>query len=194
MINRFILRCIWIYIDCVHIRTTHKCHKYLEVTVSFIMPFNAFGFQSNEQLRITIHRAVISLKSCLLHKYHMCIKFTCTLKLVSSVNYIMYIVIYGTLDPCCLKQSWNNNTGIISRNWNSIKLMAIDRIWLSKSSNIWLGSVAELFPWSRKNWVLWFSLKKNVLTLAWLSIMPLCNHNASSIHYRKLAWNTRIEY
>jgi len=22
----------------------------------------------------------------------------------------------------------------------------------------------------------------------------LCNHNASSIHYRKLAWNTRIKY
>ena len=108
--------------------------------------------------------------------------------------YRVHIHIYGTLDPCCLKQSWNNNTGIISRNWNSIKLMAIERIWLSKSSNIWLGSVAELFPWSRKNWVLWFSLKKNVLTLAWLSIMPLCDHNASSIHYRKLAWNTRIKY
>jgi len=90
---------------CAYTYNTHRCHKYLKVTVSFIMPFNALGFQSNEQLRITIHRAVISLKSCLLHKYHMCIKFTCTLKLVSSVNYIMYIVIYGTLDPCCLKQS-----------------------------------------------------------------------------------------
>jgi len=81
-----------------YIRTTHNCHKYVEVTVSFIMPFNALGFQSNEQLRITIHRDdVISLKSCLLHKYHMCIKFTCTSKLVASVNYIMYIIIYMAL-------------------------------------------------------------------------------------------------
>ena len=169
---------------CIYKRKTHKCHKYVEVTVSFIMPFNALGFQSNEQLRITIHRDdVISLKSCLLHKYYMCIKFTCTSKLVASVNFIMYILyIYGTLDPCCLKQSWNNNTGIISRNWNSIKLMALDRIWLSKSSNIW-SLLQSFFPCSRKNEFYGFSLKKNFLTLVLLSIikmiMPWCSHSAS---------------
>ena len=107
-------------------------------------------WQSNEQSRITIHRAVISLKSSpypqisYVHQIHVYIK-TC----IERKLYHVHSYIYGTLDPCCLlKQSWNNNTGIISRNWNSIKLMAIDRIWLSKSSNIWLGSVAELFPWS----------------------------------------------
>ena len=64
--------------------------------------------------------------------------------------YRVHIHIYGTLGPCCLKQSWNNNTGIISRNWNSIKLMALDRIWLSKSSNIW-SLLQSFFPCSRKN-------------------------------------------
>ena len=69
--------------------------------------------------------------------------------------YRVHIHIYGTLGPCCLKQSWNNNTGIISRNWNSIKLMALDRIWLSKSSNIWslLQSFFSVFTEER---ILWF--------------------------------------
>ena len=111
--------------------------------------------------------------------------------------YRVHIHIYGTLDPCCLKQSWNNNTGIISRNWNSIKLMALDRIWLSKSSNIW-SLLQSFFPCSRKNEFYGFSLKKNFLTLVLLSIikmiMPWCSHSASSLLYRKLAWNTRIEY
>ena len=176
-------------------RTTHKCHKYLEVTVSFIMPFNALGFQSNEQLRITIHRDFIEILPPPQISY-MCIKFTCTSKLVASVNFIMYILyIYGTLDPCCLKQSWNNNTRIISRNWNSIKLMAIDRIWLSKSSNIWFGSVAELFPWlvtEKWNFMVFFDEEFSDTSLVVNN--ALCNHNASSIHYRKLAWNTRIKY
>jgi len=97
VVQGLVLRCIWIYIECVHINTTHKCHKYLEVTVSFIMPFNALGLSKQWTIENNYSSCGDFIEIFPTHKYHMCIKFTCTSKLVSSVNFIMYIVIYMAL-------------------------------------------------------------------------------------------------